>query len=225
MLRSNPFYETFHFGEVDGNIVNVPFSQLQRPYHAVVGGGECAPWAGNGSGKGSKDPRAKVFLTMVEWVKIGIREGYLLWFTLENTANMMSTAPGRKCVADVLKDSQDTAKGTFLLDAPVVKGLESLMVQNRDRVLLRGAAKRVVPGWEKLPQALNFTVMTYGNQHKHEFSDFLDAAIPNANRALYTQNQRDNLAQIEAIIMSGELEIPPGTKAILIQLCRKASGT
>ena len=34
----HPSYETFHFGKVDGDIVIVPFSKLQRPFHAVVGG-------------------------------------------------------------------------------------------------------------------------------------------------------------------------------------------
>ena len=157
---------------------------------------------------------------MVKWVKVGIREGYLLWFTMENTANMVQTKKGREFLKGIIEDINTEAKGTFVLDAPVVFGLHCLMDQNRDRVLIRGAAKRVIVGWEKIPAPLNFTSLQHGSGKQPKFWELLDDTLPNCNRNIYNLNQQKNLEAIEEKLKNGEIHVFPHVKAILLQLCR-----
>ena len=84
-----------HLGKAAGDLMSVPFNQLQRPVDLLVAGPPCPPWSGQGSHKSVDDDRAKVFLRIIEWAIYLAHCGGLLCVVIENVPGGSELFPWR----------------------------------------------------------------------------------------------------------------------------------
>ena len=89
-----------NLGKHAGNLMNCCLEKLQKPVDLLIAGPPCPPWAGQGNKKGTKDPRAKVFMRVVQWLVFFIHSCGLLAVVLENVVGILSESPdGHESVA------------------------------------------------------------------------------------------------------------------------------
>ena len=74
-----------NLGQKAGNLLATPLQKLKEhaPIDLLCAGPPCPPWAGQGLKKSTRDPRAHVFLKILEWVVYAIHACGLLACVLE----------------------------------------------------------------------------------------------------------------------------------------------
>ena len=86
---------TMNLGKTSGNLLGVDLTELQQA-DVLVCGPPCPPWAGNGSKKSLRDPRAKVFFAILEWVWYLATYGGLMIAIIENVPGIKNSIDGRE---------------------------------------------------------------------------------------------------------------------------------
>ena len=82
-----------HLGKIRGDCTKLKLSNLAMA-DAVVSGPPCPPWAGQGCRKGDKDPRAQVFISVLEMTVFLAKRGVLKFACLENVPGILAKADG-----------------------------------------------------------------------------------------------------------------------------------
>jgi len=90
-------FDAVKVGSVVGDLLRVPLSRLRAlaPIDGIVSGPPCPPWAGQGNKGSLKDPRAKVYLRLLEWTIYLIKMGGLLFVLLENVIGIKQVRGGK----------------------------------------------------------------------------------------------------------------------------------
>ena len=73
----------------------MPLTSLEVPCDFLVTGPPCPPWSGQGSKKGFKDARSRVFTKILRWLLYLIHAGGLLGCILENVTGLEYERDGR----------------------------------------------------------------------------------------------------------------------------------
>jgi site-specific DNA-cytosine methylase len=94
--------DAIRLGKVAGDLLRVPFSRLLQiaPIDGICSGPPCPPWAGQGKKGSLADPRARVYLRLLEWVIYLVKMGGLLFALLENVVGIKQQRGGRMPTID-----------------------------------------------------------------------------------------------------------------------------
>ena len=88
-----------NLGKKAGDLLEVPLQSL-APVDLLIAGPPCPPWAGQGKRRGCKDPKAQVFMRVVQWLVYFISSCGLVACILENVTGILNaTEDGRQSVA------------------------------------------------------------------------------------------------------------------------------
>ncbi len=83
-----------NLGKTVGDLLRCPLKKLSVPVDFLIAGPPCPPWAGNGTKKGLRDARARVFVQVMVWLLFFVRCGGLLGVILENVSGILSSWGG-----------------------------------------------------------------------------------------------------------------------------------
>ena len=85
-----------HVGKEKGDVLRPSLASFQGPCDGVVSGPPCPPWSAQGSRGSAADPRADVFLRVLELVIKFIKEGSLMFTVLENVVGILQKIGGQE---------------------------------------------------------------------------------------------------------------------------------
>jgi hypothetical protein len=88
-----------NLGREAGNLLMVPLSTIARSkVDLLIAGPPCPPWSSCGKKQGLKDPKAKVFIRILQWALVMIKCCGLLGLVLENVVGITYETHGREPV-------------------------------------------------------------------------------------------------------------------------------
>ena len=88
MYATRPDRVNFHCGPRDGDICSVNPKSLPDA-EGLISGPPCPPFSGIGKSGGWQDPRAKILLRILKWLRVLVRRGCLRFFILENVVGIL----------------------------------------------------------------------------------------------------------------------------------------
>lgn len=180
-----------HLGENVGNVLKHSLQNLQIPVDFLIAGPPCPPWAGQGNKNGLHDPRAAVFLRILEWLVYFIKCAGLLGCILENVLGITHEHAGREPVIRRFLEVLRQYCPEFDWTVDVLRAVDYCLPQSRVRVFLRGLRKFVAMS---IPKPL----AAFGRRH---IRDIL-GKFPHTTRSELTLTQQDNLLDFENKIVN-----------------------
>ena len=180
---------TLHLGKKLGNILRVPLEKSQLQIDLLVAGPPCPPWAGQGNKMSTADPRAKVFMKVVEWIIFFAKCAGLLLVIIENVVGINQVIGGNEPAIEKFLRILRTHVPEFTWAVDVATATDYLCPQTRTRVFLRGLRTCVA---SEVPSPLP----AFGHR------SLVDALgrFPHTPRSEFTMQQRTNIKTYEAKI-------------------------
>ena len=189
-----------NLGRALGDLLNFDFTTLQKPVDFLVSGPPCPPWAGQGKRCSLSDPRAKVFLRILQWVVYFIKCAGLIGVILENVVGIRTRREGRESVMDIFERALNKWCPEFCWRVDQLALVEYMCPQSRVRVFLRGMRRCIA---SPCPPCLK----PFGSR-------FLRSCLGkfgHTPRSSLCENQQQNLIYMEAKIrqqvLDGKLQL------------------
>ena len=127
-----------HLGKSLGDIVNTCVSRLRLPVDLLICGPPCPPWAGQGTHKGQKDPKAKVFKAIILWIIYLAAKGGLLIVIIENVPGIRTNYNGHESAACKFIRVLRSCIPCFCWRVDTLKLVDYMSPQTRVRTFIRG---------------------------------------------------------------------------------------
>ena len=176
-----------NLGKDAGNLLSLPLSRIAlQPMDMLISGPPCPPWAGQGKKGGLNDPRALVFIRILQWAVVMIKCCGLLGLVLENVVGITYEVDGREAVATRFINLMRTLCPEFCFTVDILKAVDYMCPQTRVRVFIRGFRRCIS---ETVPPVLP----GFGSRGLRT----LLGKFPITPRESLTLPQQDNLKQIE----------------------------
>ena len=179
-----------NLGKTAGDLLRVPLQDLQGPVDFLICGPPCPPWAGQGKKKSTKDPRAKVFYRILEWVVWMIHNFGLLGVIIENVKGLLAEFDENESAKAKFMRVLITHCPSFDWSCDVLQLEDYLCPSRRCRVFIRGINKQICPS---IPPCLP----AWGKRH---ISEILGNFV-NTPRNSLTLAQQRNLIYYESEII------------------------
>ena len=189
-----------NLGKTAGDLLKVELDRLELPVDCLISGPPCPPWAACGNKKGQKDKRAQVFVRVLEWVYVLIKNGGLLIVVLENVEGTLNAidglVPAMTKFVKVLRERLPE----FMWSVDTLKLEQYKVPHSRIRVFLRGVRKLMC---DSVPAPLK----PFGTSSLRSFL----GPYPHTPRTRFTQPQRENLEEheqrIRNMVSDGKLQM------------------
>ena len=181
-----------HLGPVEGDVTRVPLSDLTTPVDGLCSGPPCPPWAGNGSKRAEGDPRAQVFMAVINWVKHLVGHG-LLFAVLENVVGIQQKINGKESFLEKTMRDLKTSCVEFEWVVRNLSAKEYGLAQERNRVFIVGV-RHCVLGGRPVPAPLQ----PFGRTSLREFLNF---RLPPTPREALTSHMKQNLKDYEDTVL------------------------
>ena len=130
-----------NLGPRAGDLLRISLQGLQLPVDLLVAGPPCPPWAGQGSHNHMKDPRAKVFMRLIEWIVFLAHCGGLLMVVIENVPGVLSSYGGLESAMNKFIRILKEAVPFFHWTWDILRLVDYYCPQTRIRAFLRGIRK------------------------------------------------------------------------------------
>ena len=88
MYSKRPDRVNFHYGPQRGDVCSMEPNSLPDA-EGLISGPPCPPFSSMGKTGGWRDPRAKVLLRILRWLRVLVRRGCLRFFILENVRGIL----------------------------------------------------------------------------------------------------------------------------------------
>jgi len=180
-----------NLGKNNGDLLKVPEETLEGNVDLLIAGCPCPPWAGNGSKKGTSDPRFKVFIAVINWILWLAERHGLIGICLENVKGTMNCIAGREPFYPRLKKILEDVLPMFRYRIDTLEAEDYKSCAKRTRVLLRGLHVKFAP--QGVPPPLP-------PMPKVELKDNL-GKFPNTDTTTMTKPQQQNLKDQDKYIL------------------------
>ena len=180
-----------HLGPVGGDVTRVPLSDLTTPVDGLCSGPPCPAWVGNGSKRAECDPRAQVFMAVVQWVKHLVGHG-LLFAVLENVVGIQQKIKGQESFLEKTIRDLKTSCVEFEWVVRTLSARDYGLAQERNRVFSVGV-RHCVLGGGTVPTPLQ----PFG---RTSLRDFLNLRLPPTHREALTSHVKQNLKDYEETV-------------------------
>ena len=188
-MGMDPVHISLHLGQSFGDVLKVALSYLRAPIDFLISGPPCPPWAGQGIHGSLRDPKAKVFLRIIQWVVFFAKSCGLVGVVLENVIGIKQCIGGLEPTINHFLRVLRKFVPEFDWVVDTLKLVDYACAQSRVRVLLRGMRTCIV---KHVPQCMpSFGVRS--------LKDTL-GGFPNTLRSTLSSNHRDNLESMETTI-------------------------
>ena len=215
--RYSQFYKVMGYEVKIGDLLDIDPNSLEDA-HGLVAGPPCVPWAGNGGRLGCADIVSQVFERLLVWIASLAHRGCLLFFCLENSANVVGSEhylghQQPSWISQAIEYLNVTVP-FFHVDFVTIE-LSHVLPQRRCRCWLRGIrrylADRVPPVLQRLPSTAARDIL-----------DFDSINISSVD-SLSTKKLRENFLEYEARI---KVDVSNGRAGefAFCELSRSASG-
>jgi site-specific DNA-cytosine methylase len=178
--------KALRLGKVAGDLMKVALDALDLPVDILICGPPCPPWAGQGNHKNLKDPRAKVFMRILNWVVVLAHCGGLLCVVIENVKGILASYNGCESAADRFIRALEFAVPFFSWAVETLHLVEYARPQTRVRTFIRGLRKTIAA---VIPRSLP----AFG---RCDLKDVL-GKFPHTPRASFSPQQQENIMTYE----------------------------
>ena len=186
-MSAEAIHHALHIGKIAGDVLRVPLECIASTrVDLLCCGPPCPPWASQGNRGSLRDPRARVFVRLIEWAIVMIKCCGLLMCVLENVIGITQWQGKDPTVVNAFIEALEKACPEFLWDFEVLHAKLYKLPQTRVRVFIKGIRKCLV---NHVPRALP----AFGSGH---LVDIL-CDFPNMERSSLCENQQANLIGFE----------------------------
>ena len=186
-MSSEAVGRALHVGKVAGDLLRVPLEHIASiPVDILCSGPPCPPWATQGKRGSLRDPRARVFVRLLEWAIVMIKCCGLLICVLENVIGITQWQGNDPPVIGAFLEALEQACPEFHWGYEVLHARLYKLPQRRTRVFIKGVRRCLM---NCVPKALP----AFGSGC---LADIL-GDFPNMERSSLCTNQQVNLEAFE----------------------------